>query len=129
MAALVFSDPEARKRLEAITHPLIQAVSRAEEEAAQATGALVINDMPLIAEMGTAALFDAVIVVDVPIEEAVRRMVADRGWAEADARARIAAQASREERRAIATYVIDNSGSYDQLARQVQAIYDELIAD
>ena len=126
MAALVFNDEDALRRLEAITHPLINEVGRAREEAAQASGALIVNDMPLIAEMGIAGLFDAVIVVDVPVEEAVRRMVEDRGWSVEDAEARIAAQATREERRAIATYVVDNSGSVEELRRQVEAIYAEL---
>ena len=126
MAALVFSDEAALRRLEAITHPLINELGRAREEEAQASGALVVNDMPLIAEMGIAELFDAVIVVDVPVEEAVRRMVEDRGWTVDDAEGRIAAQASREERRAIATYVVDNNGSREDLRRQVEKIYQEL---
>ncbi|MFT4011046.1 MAG: dephospho-CoA kinase [Nocardioidaceae bacterium] len=128
LAAVVFNDPAARKRLEAITHPLINEVSRAREAAALATGALVVNDMPLIVEMGIADLFDAVIVVDVPVEEAVRRMVEDRGWTVADARSRIASQATREERRAVATYLIDNSGPVDRLRRQVEDIYRALIS-
>ncbi len=128
MASIVFGDPAALKRLEAITHPLINEVGRAREAEAAATGALVVNDMPLIAEMGIAHLFDTVIVVDVPVEEAVRRMVEDRGWTREDAEARIAAQATREERRAVATHVIDNSGSRGALRRQVEEIYRELTA-
>jgi dephospho-CoA kinase len=128
LGALVFGDPDARRRLEAITHPLINAVGRQRESQAQATGALVVNDMPLIAELGLADLFDAVIVVDVPVEEAIRRMTADRGWSREDAEARIAAQASREDRRAIATYVIDNSGTRDELRKQVEKVYAELVS-
>lgn len=128
MAALVFNDPASLKRLEAITHPLINEVGRQREAAALASGALVVNDMPLIAELGIAHLFDAVIVVDVPVEEAVRRMVEDRGWTREDAEARISSQASREDRRAIATYVIDNSGTVAALREQVEKIYQELTA-
>ncbi|HSV39078.1 MAG TPA: dephospho-CoA kinase [Nocardioidaceae bacterium] len=128
MAALVFNDEAARRRLEAITHPLINDLGRAREDEAQKTGALVVNDMPLIAEMGIAGLFDAVIVVDVSLEEAVRRMVEDRGWTREDAEARIASQASREDRRAIATYVIDNSGSLEELRQQVESVYADLVS-
>lgn len=128
MAALVFSDEPARRRLEAITHPLINEVGREREAEAEAAGRLVVNDMPLIAEMGIAELFDVVIVVDVPVDEALRRMVEDRGWTRADAEARVAAQASREDRRAVATYVIDNSGSRAHLREQVERLYAELVA-
>jgi dephospho-CoA kinase len=128
MAALVFHDEAARRRLEAITHPLINDIGRAREAEAALTGALVVNDMPLIAEMGIAGLFDAVVVVDVSVEEALRRMVEDRGWTREDAEARIASQASREDRRAIATYVIDNSGTLDELRRQVEQVYADLLS-
>lgn len=128
MAGLVFNDEPARRRLEAITHPLINEVGRAREADAEAAGQLVVNDMPLIAEMGIAELFDVVIVVDVPVDEALRRMVEDRGWTREDAEARIAAQASREDRRAVATYVIDNSGSREHLREQVERLYAELAA-
>jgi dephospho-CoA kinase len=126
LASVVFTDEAARRRLEAITHPLINEVGRKREEEALATGALVVNDMPLIAEMGIASLFDVVIVVDVPVEEAIRRMVEDRGWTKEDAEARIASQSSREHRRAIATYVIDNSGSREDLRAHVEKVYAEL---
>ena len=126
LASVVFTDEAARRRLEAITHPLINEVGREREEEALATGALVVNDMPLIAEMGIASLFDVVIVVDVPVEEAIRRMVEDRGWTKKDAEARLASQSSRQDRRAIATYVIDNGGSRDDLRAQVEKVYAEL---
>jgi dephospho-CoA kinase len=128
MAALVFSDEGARRRLETITHPLINEVGRRREADAQATGALVVNDMPLIAELGLAEMFDAVIVVDVPVEQAVLRMTADRGWSRQDAESRIAAQASREDRLAIATHIIDNSGTMDELRKQVEKVYTELVS-
>lgn len=125
VASIVFADEGARKRLEAIIHPLVGAASRALEDGA-AEGALVVHDIPLLAEAGMAAAFDEVIVVDVPVEEAVRRMVEDRGWSREEAEARIGAQASREDRRAIATYVIDNNGTFEELRTQVVAVYEAL---
>ncbi len=109
VARLVFSDEGARRRLEGVIHPLVLAEStRLEAEAAE--GTIVVHDIPLLAESGRADSFDAVLVVDADPEEQVRRAVRERGWSEEEARARIAAQAGREERRAIATYVIENTG-------------------
>jgi dephospho-CoA kinase len=125
MGALVFGDESARKRLEAIVHPLV--FERIVELEAQAPdGAVVVHDIPLLAESGRADTFDAVIVVDAPADVQVARMVRDRGWTEAEALARIDAQATREDRRAIATYVVDNTGSVEDLRREVQRIYGEL---
>jgi dephospho-CoA kinase len=127
MAALVFGDDAARKRLEAIVHPLVfERVVALEAEAPE--GSVVVHDIPLLAEGGRAGTFDAVVVVDAPAEVQVARMVADRGWTREEAEARIASQASREERLAIATHVIDNTGSLTHLREQVEAIYAELAA-
>jgi dephospho-CoA kinase len=125
MGALVFNDPAARKRLEAIIHPLVHRRS-AELEAAAPPGAVVVHDIPLLAEVGRAGSFDAVIVVDAPAELQISRMVQDRGWTREDAASRIAAQASRERRLAIATHVIDNTGSLAGLRAQVERIYAAL---
>jgi dephospho-CoA kinase len=122
MGALVFADPSARKRLEAIIHPLVHQRS-AELEAAAPPGSVIVHDIPLLAEVGRGGQFDAVVVVDTPTEEQVTRMVRDRGWTREDAESRIAAQASREERLAIATHVIDNTGSLDDLRRRVEEAY------
>lgn len=125
MGRLVFGDESARRRLEAIIHPLvferIQAL-----EAQTSPDAVVVHDIPLLAESGRADTFDAVIVVEVPEEVQVERMVAQRGWTEEDARSRIAAQASPEQRRAIATYLIDNTGTRDQLRDRVVEVFAEL---
>ena len=128
LGRIVFADEAARRRLEGITHPLIFE-RYAELEAAAPPGALVVHDIPLLAEAGPerAATFDAVIVVDVPTELQVERMVRDRGWTREEAESRIAAQASREDRLAIATYVIDNTGTLDDLRAQVEAVYAELV--
>jgi dephospho-CoA kinase len=125
MGALVFADPSARKRLEAIIHPLVHQRS-AELEAAAPPGSVIVHDIPLLAEVGRAGQFDAVMVVDAPSEEQVTRMVRDRGWTREEAESRIAAQASREDRLAIATHVIDNTGSLDDLRRRVEEAYAEL---
>ncbi len=127
MGALVFGDAGARKRLEAIIHPLVHRRS-AELEAAAEADAVVVHDIPLLAEVGRAGSFDAVIVVDAPREVQVARMVGDRGWTREDAESRIAAQASREDRLTIATHVVDNTGSLGDLRRRVEDVYAELAA-
>jgi dephospho-CoA kinase len=122
IGALVFADPERRRALEAIIHPRVRARA-AEIEAAAPPDAVVVHDIPLLAETGQAASFDAVVVVDVPVEVQVDRMVRIRGMSEADARARIAAQADRHTRLAIATYVVENAVSLDELRARVEEVY------
>lgn len=125
VAKIVFADEAARKRLEGIIHPLVfEEIQRLEEQAPE--GALVVHDIPLLAETGRSASFDAVLVVDADPADQVDRMVSDRGWTEEEAGARMAAQASREDRRAVATQVIDNTGTLAELRRQVEAVYAEL---
>jgi dephospho-CoA kinase len=125
MGALVFNDTEKRRALEAIVHPLVFERIVALEEAAPDDG-VVVHDIPLLAESGRADTFDAVIVVDAPTETQVERMLRDRGWTREDAESRIAAQASREDRLAIATYVVDNTGTLADLRRRVEEIYADL---
>ncbi|GGR65031.1 dephospho-CoA kinase [Nocardioides luteus] len=122
---IVFADESARERLNAIVHPLVGARSAELEEAARVAGRLVINDIPLLVEVGYAPFFDEVIVVDVPVETQVERAIA-RGMSESEVRARIKTQASREDRLAAATYVIDNTGTLEDLRERVQEIYDAL---
>jgi dephospho-CoA kinase len=125
MGALVFGDESARKRLEAIVHPLVfERIVDLETHAPQ--GSLIVHDIPLLAESGRAATFDAVVVVDAPREVQVERMVRDRGWSETDALARIAAQATPEDRRAIATYLIENTGTREDLRREVERVHAAL---
>jgi len=128
LAGIVFSDEAARAKLNAITHPLIHEHIRAAEEAAVAAGGpgtIVVHDIPLLAEGQRAADFEVVIVVDVPPEVQVARL-AGRGLPEDQARARMAAQATREQRLAIAHIVIDNSGTLEDLDRRIAAVWDEL---
>ena len=125
MGRLVFNDEGARRRLEAIVHPLVFERIVALEEGA-APGSVVVHDIPLLAESGRAGTFDAVVVVDVPRELQVERMLRDRGWTREDAESRIAAQASREDRLAIATHVVENSGTLEQLRTRVAEVYAEI---
>lgn len=119
VADLVFPDPEALADLNAIVHPAVGAEIARRMEAEVDTDHVVILDVPLLVESGRSDLV-GMIVVDCDPEIAVARLVAHRGFTEADARARIARQASREERLAKADLVIDNSGSLDDLAPQIE---------
>ncbi len=127
MGAIVFHDDEKRKLLEGIVHPLVFE-RYAELEAAADTDDVVVHDIPLLAESGRAEGFDAVIVVDAPHEVQVDRMLRERGWTRADAEARIAAQATREQRLAIATHVVDNTGDLEALRARVAEVYEQLTA-
>ena len=128
LAQIVFADDAARRTLNAIVHPLVHDHMRAAEEAAvQAAGdrAVIVHDVPLLAEGGRGEEFDLVIVVDVPPEVQVERL-AERGMAEDQARARMAAQATRDQRLAVADIVIDNSGTLEDLDRRVSDVWAAL---
>jgi dephospho-CoA kinase len=125
LGRLVFADRGRRSALEAIVHPLVRRRA-AELEAAAPAGALVVHDIPLLAETGQAGSFDAVLVVDVPPELQVERLVRNRGWSADEAAARIAAQASRDDRLAVATYVLDNTGTTEDLRQRVAEVFVEL---
>ena len=127
LGGVVFADEAARRRLETILHPLIRARS-AQIESEAPPGVLVVHDIPLLVETGQAHRFDAVLVVDVPTETQVDRMVRDRGWTRAEADARVAAQASRVERLRAATHVIDNTGTCDDLRDRVAEVVAELVS-
>jgi dephospho-CoA kinase len=122
---IVFADPELRGKLNAIVHPRVGA-RMAEMERGAGPGAIVVHDVPLIAENGLAGGYDLVVVVDVPPRIQVERLVRYRGMTREQAQARMAAQASREQRLAIAGIVIDNSGSLAELDRQVGDLWAEL---
>ncbi|GAB3074150.1 dephospho-CoA kinase [Corynebacterium aquatimens] len=120
LAQRAFSTKESTAKLNGITHPAIKAESRRRfAEYAAAGQAAVVYDMPLLVELGLDKEMDLVVVVDVDVEERVRRLVASRGLDESDARARIAQQATDEQRRAAADVVIDNNGDVDALEPQV----------
>ena len=128
LGEIVFGDPGLRAKLNAIVHPLVRDwMQKAERAAVQADGdAIVVHDVPLLAESRGTAGFDAVIVVDVPPDLQLERLVSQRGMAADQARARIAAQASREQRLAVADIVIDNSGSLADLDRRVAEVRADL---
>ncbi|MBC7632852.1 dephospho-CoA kinase [Aeromicrobium sp.] len=127
LGALVFAEPSALLALNAITHPAIGELATARERVAD-PGAIVVHDNPLLVEMGLAAHCDVVIVVDVPEAVQVNRLMVSRGMSEDDARARIATQASRQERTGAADLLIDNTGPLDELSPIVGGIWDELVS-
>ena len=100
----------------------------AELEAEVPEDGIAVHDIPLLTENDRAGDFDAVIVVDVPEDVQVARMVRDRGWSTDDARSRVAAQADREQRRAVATHLIDNTGTHDDLRERVTEVVSELVS-
>lgn len=122
---LVFADPQLRSKLNAIVHPLVAARMRELEDTAPA-GSIVVHDVPLIAENNLAGSYDLVVVVDVPTRIQLDRLIRHRGLSRDQAKARIAAQAAREQRLAIASIVVDNSGSLAELDRQVGELWAEL---
>jgi dephospho-CoA kinase len=122
LGRIVFADETARRRLEAIVHPRVRARS-AEIAAAAPADAVVVNDVPLLVEANLAGLYDMVIVVLADEDTRVRRLARDRGLSEADARARIGAQATDEQRRAVADVVIVNDGTLDELRAKVDEIW------
>ncbi len=122
VATIVFADEQARKDLEAIVHPAVGAEMLNRMQAVADTDQVVIYDVPLLVESARKG-YGAVVVVDVDPEVAVRRLVERRDMDERDARARIANQASREERRAVADRVIDNSGTIEDLRGQVDELW------
>jgi dephospho-CoA kinase len=126
LAAVVFADAEARRRLDGIVHPLVRARA-AEVVAAAPPDAVVVQDVPLLVETGQAGSYDLVLVVEADLDTRVRRLVG-RGVSEEDARARIAAQATDEQRRAVADVVLDNSGTVEELEAQVERFWAERVA-
>ncbi|MFJ9816349.1 dephospho-CoA kinase [Streptomyces sp. NPDC101151] len=126
LGSIVFADPEKLALLNSIVHPLVGTRSR-ELESAAAEDAVVIHDVPLLTENGLAPLYDLVIVVDASPETQLDRLVGLRGTTEEDARARMAAQATREQRRKIADIVIDNDVPLEALRERVAEVWDDLL--
>ena len=125
LGAIVFGDDEARKRLEAIIHPRVRARA-GQIEAEAGPDAIVVHDIPLLVETGQADRFDAVVVVDVPPAVQLERLTGSRGMTADEATARIRSQASREDRLAVAAYVVDNTGTPDDLDRRVGELWERL---
>ncbi|MFJ9810242.1 dephospho-CoA kinase [Streptomyces sp. NPDC101158] len=125
LGAIVFNDPGRLAALNAIVHPLVGARS-AELEGRAGPGDVVVHDVPLLTENGLAPLYDLVVVVDAAPETQLDRLVRLRGMTESEARARMAAQATRAQRRAVADLIVDNDGPLEALEPQVLTIWAEL---
>jgi dephospho-CoA kinase len=127
LARRVFGDDVARRTLEGIIHPRVRART-AELVAAAPADAVVVNDVPLLVESGLAGAYELVIVVIADEETRVSRLVADRGMTRAEALARIRAQATDEQRRAVADIVIVNDGALDKLDFEVDEVWRQHLA-
>ncbi|MFI9234619.1 dephospho-CoA kinase [Streptomyces sp. NPDC053079] len=125
LGAIVFADTDRLAALNAIVHPLVRARS-AELESAAGPDAVVVHDVPLLAENALAPLYDLVLVVDASTETRLDRLVRMRGMTPDEARARMAAQATREQRLAVADLVIENDGPLEELEPRVRAVWEEL---
>lgn len=125
LGEIIFADGRARADLNDIVHPEVRR-RRAETIASAPDGSIVVSVIPLLVESGLQDDFDGVIVVDLPISTQVDRLKARNGLNDDQARARVTAQASGDERLAAADWVIENSGSYDQLRAQVEMVWDAL---
>lgn len=130
LGTIVFGDPAKRETLNAIIHPRVR--TRAAQIAAAAVAAdphaVIVQDIPLLVETGQAGNFDVVVVVDAPDDVRIARLLARNGMSEDEARSRIAAQASREERLAAADHVIANTGSLAELRDAVDRLWDGVLA-
>jgi dephospho-CoA kinase len=126
LAAVAFADEQKRATLNGIVHPLV-ARRRAELIDAAAQDAVIVEDIPLLVESQMAPMFPLVVVVHAEIETRVTRLMQSRGMSEADARARIAAQATEEQRRAVADVWLDNSGAPDELVGRARALWERRI--
>src|SRR5665811_1679499 len=127
LGSLVFADPSALKDLETITHPAILARGAELEELA-GPETIVVHDNPLLVEMGAYKHCDFVVVVDVPEDVQIERLVQLRGMSEADARARIASHTGGKNRAGVADFIIGNTGSLDELAQVVGGVWAKLVS-
>jgi dephospho-CoA kinase len=125
LAQIVFADPLARRDLERIVHPAVRARA-AELERAAGDAAVVVHVIPLLVETGQHQDFDLVVTVDADHETQIQRLMLRNGLSRAEAESRIAAQASREDRKRAADVVLDNTGSLAQLREQIDALWAEL---
>jgi dephospho-CoA kinase len=129
LAAVVFADPDRRAALNGIVHPRVR-TWMAERLAAAPEGSVVVQDVPLLVESGLTrgGLFDLVVVVDAADPVRIARLARDRGMTEQEATARISAQAPREQRLAAADVVLTNDGAPEELAAQVDALWERIAA-
>jgi len=127
LGELVFRDDDARRRLNSIVHPLVREwMAKRTAEAAERGAEVVVQDVPLLFENGLERLFSSVVLVYVPEEIQVERLVSGRGFTPERARAMIAAQMPIENKRGLAHHVINNSGTREDTLAQVKAVWNEL---
>ncbi len=127
LGELVFRDDDARRRLNSIVHPLVREwMAQRTAEAAERGAEVVVQDVPLLFENGLERLFSSVVLVYVPEEIQVERLVSGRGFTPERARAMIAAQMPIENKRGLAHHVINNSGTREDTLAQVKAVWNEL---
>lgn len=126
LAAIVFADPAARRDLEAIVHPEVRRLLAEGCDRYRDTDRVVVFGAPLLIETGMHSAFDLLIVVAAPVETQIARLLRDRGMSEAQARARIDAQAPTAEKIAYAHFVVDNDGSPEDLERRIDEVWDVL---
>ena len=127
LGAIVFSDPQLLQRLNAIVHPLVRERTAALIDGAP-EDAVVVQDIPLLVENGLAPMFALVIVVEAPTEVRLQRLIHDRGMTPDQAHARLAAQATDEQRRAVADVVLVNDGTLADLAAKVHALWQDRLS-
>ena len=129
LAEIAFQDPRARERLNSIVHPLVrQWMAERQREASERGDPVVVLDIPLLFESRGAAAFETVVLVYAPDELQIRRLVELRGMTEDQARARLAAQLPIDQKRRMATYVIENTGSIEQLKAEVERVWATITA-
>lgn len=126
LGAVIFSDPDKRKKLESIIHPIVQQ-GLADARAELSEDQVLIYEIPLLVETNAASKFDAVITVEAPLVARIQRLK-DRGLEASEIEKRIASQATTEERKAVADYVIENDGNEEDLLRKVETLWAEINA-
>lgn len=128
LAAVVFADPAARRDLEAIVHPEVRRLFAEGSEAYRDSDRVVVLSAPLLVETGMHSAFEVLVVMAVPEPVQVERLMRDRGMSEEEIRARMEAQAPLEDKAAVAHILLDNEGSPEDLERQVDRIWGDLVA-
>lgn len=126
LASIVFADPAARRDLEAIVHPEVRRLFADGCEAYRETDRVVVFSAPLLVETGMHTAFEILVLVSVPVEAQIERLLRDRAMSEDQVRARIDAQAPLEEKAAVADIIVDNEGDLDDLEAQVDSLWDQL---
>ena len=128
LASIVFADPAARRDLEAIVHPEVRRMFAEGTEEHRDSDRVVVFSAPLLVETGMHTAFEVLIVVSTKVDTQVERLMRERGMSEDAVRARIAAQAPLEDKAGVADVLIDNEGSLEELERQVERAWADLVA-